>query len=143
MWDEITSDAIPSTGPLNKFGTSGDRLCLASACSNVASLAEFVNMALKLMEATQDFRSSQGHKVQVRAGISLGPVLNACVGSKAPAFSVYGEPVAMAHKLQSTGLPQRLHVSATAARLLIGHPFFHVENRGLVELKGGVQETYW
>lgn len=77
--------------------------------------------------------------------MSMGPIVEAAVGHSSPSFSVYGEPVVLAVRLEQTGLPQRLHATGAVARVLMGHPGLAVENRGLVELQNGngIQETFW
>ncbi|GIL66094.1 hypothetical protein Vafri_19696 [Volvox africanus] len=56
--------------------------------------------------------------VQMRLGLHSGPAMSGVVGSKMPRFTVFGETVELAHRMESSGVPDRIHVSGATRELL-------------------------
>jgi len=67
--------------------------------------------------ANPDF---EGQIVDMRVGIHSGRVIYAIVGSKRYKFDVYGQDVTWANKLESTGIPGRVHISGCTRGYLNG-----------------------
>ena len=64
------------------------------------------------------------------------------IGTHKFAYDVWGDTVNTAKRMESYGLPGRVHVSATTRRAL--GDAFRYEPRGLLEVKGkGPMETYF
>lgn len=87
---------------------------------------------------------SKGH-VQIRVGFHSGPVLSNVVGTKLPKFSLFGDTVNVASRMESTSEPGRIHCSAASAALLqVQMPTLSLQARGKIPVKGKADiETCW
>ena len=70
-----------------------------------------------------------------------GPVIGGVIGHRKFAFDIWGETVNIASRLESQGIPGRVHVSAETWRNVKDQ--FDAEPRGPIHLRGyGPMETY-
>jgi len=78
--------------------------------------------------------------VRIRIGIHTGDVVSGMIGTKLPKFSVFGDTMNTASRMESTGVPGRIHVSEVTRKLLSHEEW---EPTGGVEVKGkGKMESY-
>lgn len=87
---------------------------------------------------------AKGH-VQIRIGFHSGPVASHVVGSRNPRYSIIGDTVNIAARLESNSKEGRIHCSWESARLLSAQaPELELVSRGSIKLKGkGVMKTFW
>jgi adenylate cyclase len=99
-------------------------------------------MALKIQEAADAFQVQLGEPFQVRIGISSGSVVAGVIGNKKFTYDLWGDPVNLASRMQSTATPGRTQVTPTTYRRL--QHKYEFEERGLIEVQGvGAMMTYW
>jgi adenylate cyclase len=98
-------------------------------------------MALSMLDAAASRAVAEG--LQLRVGIHTGgPIIAGVLGTHKIAYDVWGDAVNTAKRMETYGLPGRVHVSA-ATRQALGDAF-RFEPRGLLHVKGkGPMETYF
>lgn len=71
-----------------------------------------------MIDAIQEFDVERGEDVNMRVGVHTGTVLCGIVGTRRFKFDVWSNDVTFANKLESTGLPGRVHISEKTATFL-------------------------
>jgi adenylate cyclase len=78
----------------------------------------------------------------LRIGVDSGPLIAGVIGTHKFVYDVWGDTVNTAKRMESSGLPDRIHVSA-ATRQLISDGF-SFEPREPIRIKGkGLMVTYF
>ncbi|KAG2434134.1 hypothetical protein HXX76_007861 [Chlamydomonas incerta] len=93
-----------------------------------------------LAVAQQVALPTTGEPVRLRVGIHSGSAMSGVVGTRMPRFCLFGDTVNTASRMESTGVPGAIHVSAAVRELVPGEAW---EPTGGVEAKGkGTLLTY-
>ena len=87
---------------------------------------------------------SQGF-VQIRIGFHSGPCTAAVVGTRLPKYTIFGDTINTASRMESNGESGRVHCSDQSEELLrIQAPEISVKCRGEIHVKGkGQMTTFW
>jgi class 3 adenylate cyclase len=83
--------------------------------------------------------------LQIRLGFHCGPVVATVVGNVAPRFSLIGDTINTANRMESNSEPGKIHLSEVAAKLLYEQaPHMVATCRGEMHIKGkGMMTTYF
>ncbi|KAG1671140.1 hypothetical protein FOA52_005394 [Chlamydomonas sp. UWO 241] len=157
-------DALCDVHAVQKVDTAGDSYIVASGVMTVdadgfntiewseshdAVLCAHQVMALArdLLAASQEVLSPGGQEVQIRIGIHTGDCVSGLVGSRLPKFSLFGDTMNTASRMESTGAPGRIHVSESARSMLDGGgpdlPQYQWSVTGGVAIKGkGIMQSH-
>ncbi|KAJ0063367.1 hypothetical protein NL108_002719, partial [Boleophthalmus pectinirostris] len=98
-----------------KIETIGDAYCVAGGLhKKVDSHAKpIAQMALKMMELSEEVLTPDGRPIKLRIGIHTGSVLAGVVGVKMPRYCLFGNNVTLASKFESGSQPRCINVSPT------------------------------
>ncbi|MBR9921880.1 MAG: tetratricopeptide repeat protein [Bacteroidetes bacterium] len=141
-------DRITNRYGIEKIKTIGDSYMCASGLPDPQSdhATRIVNAALDIrawMESYSERRRSAGLPTfEVRIGVHSGPVVAGVVGNKKFAYDIWGDTVNLAARMEASGQPGKVNISAATYELVKTH--FKCTDRGLVEAKGkGEQQMYF
>ncbi|XP_046574619.1 adenylate cyclase type 3-like [Haliotis rubra] len=84
-----------------------------------------VHMGLNVVDAITYVREKTKRDVNMRVGIHTGAVLGGVLGQKQWQYDVLGKEVILANKMESGGVPGRVHISETTKSFL--HDEFELE----------------
>ena len=98
-------------------------------------------MALDMIDAIETFNQEHGTQLKVRIGINSGPVVAGVIGTKKFIYDLWGDAVNIASRMESTGIPGRVHVTSDTHALLEGR--FAMEPRGAITVKGKGEMQTW
>ncbi|NXW72504.1 GUC2F cyclase, partial [Hirundo rustica] len=143
-------DAVLGNHDVYKVETIGDAYMVASGLpkrNGNKHAAEIANMSLDILSSVGTFkmRHMPDIPLRIRIGLHTGPCVAGVVGLTMPRYCLFGDTVNTASRMESTGLPYRIHVSqSTVDTLRSLNEGYEIIPRGKTELRGkGVEETYW
>ncbi|KAG6972663.1 hypothetical protein JG688_00003888 [Phytophthora aleatoria] len=144
-------DTIAEREVLYKVEIIGDAYFVVGGCPivNTNNALAVVTAATDMFAALPLLRRNCGvPDLNIRIGVHSGPVLAGVVGSKDPRYHLFGDTVSIAHFLESSGVPGRIHISestwASMNKETPGHGF-KVEYHTLLSVNGSSKKlrTYF
>ena len=129
-------DALADRYGLEKIKTIGDAYMAVAGVPvprpDHAKVA--AEMSLAILEELEEARWPSGDPIVVRVGMASGPAVAGVIGRRKFAYDLWGDPVNLASRLESHGLPGRILVSESVASHLFDDYEFGPEM--VVDLKG-------
>lgn len=136
-------DQLVEKNGLEKIKTIGDGYMVVGGAPNYLEDHAVVvtRVALELFEALLDFNQTTHNSLQMRIGISTGPVVAGVIGTSKFAYDLWGDPVNMASRMEQSALTNTIQLSEASYALVKDQ--FHFEARKQVQVKGkGKINTY-
>lgn len=133
-------DTIVARYPVEKIKTVGDSYMCAAGLPlpNPRHAHALVQVALEMQDFMQDFntrrRAESLPQLPMRVGIHSGPVVAGIVGQQKFAYDIWGDTVNTAARMESSGAPDQVNISAATYALLQDE--FACTPRGMVDVKG-------
>ncbi|MCB9565884.1 MAG: GAF domain-containing protein [Myxococcales bacterium] len=137
-------DAISDRFGVEKIKTIGDAYMVVAGVPTprVDHLEAMAETALAILGAVEELGEELGIELQMRIGMHSGPVVAGIIGTRKFAYDLWGDTVNTASRMESHGLPGRIHVAESTYLALRDR--FRFAERGEVEVKGlGAMRTYF
>ncbi|XP_056291683.1 adenylate cyclase type 5 [Pseudoliparis swirei] len=147
-FDEIISE--DQFRQLEKIKTIGSTYMAASGLnastydkagrSHIRALADY---AMRMMDQMKYINEHSFNNFKMKIGLNIGPVVAGVIGARKPQYDIWGNTVNVASRMDSTGVPEKIQVTADMHQVLSSY-HYRLESRGLVTVKGkGEMMTYF
>lgn len=136
-------DKISLDLKIEKIKTIGDCYMAVAGLPEIrkdhASL--MIEVAKLMLAAVDDFNREHNTTLAIRIGINTGEVVAGVIGTHKFIYDLWGDSVNTASRMESHGVPGKIHVTESTYDLLKDQ--YKFESRGVMEIKGkGKMETY-
>ncbi|MBE7440212.1 MAG: adenylate/guanylate cyclase domain-containing protein [Spirochaetales bacterium] len=136
-------DTLADELGLEKIKTIGDAYMAVGGLPHPVPdhALQVARMGIGMLGLISDWNQRRGHALQLRIGIHSGPVVAGVIGLRKFSYDLWGDTVNLASRLESHGVPGRIHLSPATAKKISS--LYRLESRGTVSIKGkGDLETF-
>ena len=137
-------DALCEKYGVEKIKTIGDAYMLATGVPKPFKehVSVAAKIALDMQELGKRLATREDRSLSFRIGIHTGPVVAGIIGTRKFSYDLWGDTVNIASRMESNGVPGRIHVTREVYEKLKDE--FVFEPRGMTHLRGiGDMETYF
>jgi class 3 adenylate cyclase len=129
-------DRMLEANNVEKIKTIGDSYMAVAGVphEDVSHAVNVVHAALELLEYIEERNRDSSFKWRMRVGVHSGESIAGVVGKKKFTFDIWGDSVIIASRMEATGEPGRVNVSAVTRDLIKDH--FNCDYRGKVSTPG-------
>lgn len=115
-------DGLTAAHDLEKIKTVGDAYMVVGGLPRARAdhAAAVIAMAREVPQAVQQAGALYGEALEVRIGVHTGPVVAGIISTDKMAYDVWGDTVNVASRMERTGVPGRVHVTAEVRSALEG-----------------------
>jgi class 3 adenylate cyclase len=137
-------DDIADKYKIEKIKTIGDAYMAVAGLpeardDHAEAIAQF---AIDINRIIKRFKFANGLSLNLRIGINSGSVIAGVIGKRKFIYDIWGDSVNTASRMESHGIPGKIHVSVSTYNLI--KDSFFLEKRGEITIKGkGNMNTYF
>ena len=133
-------DVLTEKYEVEKIKTIGDAYMVVSGLTsenkNHASI--LFEFGQELLKIASNYRDHKGDPITLRIGIHSGPAVSGVIGKSKFSFDIWGDTINTAARLESYGVPSRIHVSENTFKLInqnIRHQkkTIEIKGKGLIQ----------
>lgn len=137
-------DRLVEKHKMEKIRTAGDGYMAVAGAPDPSTnhTTKAADLALDMLETIRGYTDFSGNSLELRIGIDRGPVIAGVIGLKKFTYDVWGDAVNTASRMESHGVPGKIHVTERVRdQLQESHRF---QDRGLIDVKGkGQMRTFF
>ena len=136
-------DELTAANDLEKIKTIGDAYMVVGGLTRAREdhVAAVIAMARGVPAAVHQAGANHGELLAVRIGVHTGPVIAGVISTDKMAYDVWGDTVNVASRMERTGMPGRVHITAEVRAALNGDQ--GCEALPPIDIKGkGPMETF-
>ncbi|MEE3372737.1 MAG: adenylate/guanylate cyclase domain-containing protein [Planctomycetota bacterium] len=136
-------DSLTDSYQLEKIKTIGDAYMVAAGVPvKVEDHApRAVALAVEMQKAVRRFSATRGVPLDIRIGVSTGPVVAGVIGVNKFHYDLWGDTVNTAARMESHGVPGAIHITGSTFDMLHGE--YQATSRGEIQIKGKGTMPTW
>ncbi|MFT5464976.1 MAG: class 3 adenylate cyclase [Verrucomicrobiales bacterium] len=154
-------DATDVVSVLNDIFTDFDRVAKENGVEKIKTIGDcymavtglpdpqpdhaerMMRMAKGMLDSIHKIADARGVSLNVRVGLNSGPVVAGVIGTSKFIYDLWGDTVNIASRMESHGVPAKVHISENLFHILENNPEFEFESRGEIEVKGKGPMKTW